>query len=156
MIVIVMMMRVMMRVEMMMVVIVLMKMFVITVAMMMVLIMTTSQINPSYECGKWMKVKVAKWCWKKWNGPILMHIYDKQCEIMQKNQWKGPNFQTWCFYNGRSLSDRSSLLKRRKQGRLKRILLKILNRYDPSRVGPCESWRPEDSKNVVLFEIWRF
>ena len=24
--------------------------------------MTTSQINPSYECGKWMKVKVAKWC----------------------------------------------------------------------------------------------
>ena len=26
---------------------------------------TRSQINPSYECGKWMKVKVAKWCWKK-------------------------------------------------------------------------------------------
>ena len=21
---------------------------------------------------------------KKWNGPILMHIHDKQCEIMQK------------------------------------------------------------------------
>ena len=73
--------------------------------------MTTSQINPSYECGKWMKVKVAKWCWKKWNGPILMHIYDKQYEIMQKNQWKCPNFQTSCFYNGRSLTDRSSLLK---------------------------------------------
>ena len=40
-----------------------------------------------------------------------MHIYDKQCEIMQKNQWKGPNFQIQCFYNGRSLTDRSSLLK---------------------------------------------
>ena len=73
--------------------------------------MTRSQINPSYECGKWMKVKVAKWCWKKWNGPFLMHIYDKQCEIMQKNQWKGPNFQIQCFYNERSLTDRSSLLK---------------------------------------------
>ena len=72
---------------------------------------TRSQINHSYESGKWMKVKVAKCCWKKWNGPFLMHIYDKQCEIMQKNQWKGPNFQTWCFYNGRSLTDRSSLLK---------------------------------------------
>ena len=31
---------------------------------------------------------------KKCNGPILMHIYDKKCEIVQKNQWKGPNFQT--------------------------------------------------------------
>ena len=72
---------------------------------------TRSQINHSYESGRWMKVKVAKCCWKKWNGPFLMHIYDKQCEIMQKNQWKGPNFQTWCFYNGRSLTDRSSLLK---------------------------------------------
>ena len=32
----------------------------------------------------------------------LMHIYDKQCGIMQKNQWKGPNFQIQCFYNGTS------------------------------------------------------
>ena len=73
--------------------------------------MTRSQINHSYESGKWLKVKVAKWCWKKWNWPILMHIYDNQCEIMQKNQWKGPNFQIQCFYNERSLTDRSSLLK---------------------------------------------
>ena len=28
-----------------------------------------------------------------------MHIYDKQCEIMQKNQWKSPNIQIECFYN---------------------------------------------------------
>ena len=54
---------------------------------------TASQKNPSYECGEGMKLKVVKWCWKKWNWPILMHIYDKQCEIMQKNQWKIPNFQ---------------------------------------------------------------
>ena len=60
--IVIVMMTIVMRVKMMMVVIMLMKMFVITVAMMMVLIMTTSQINPSYECGKWMKVKVAKWC----------------------------------------------------------------------------------------------
>ena len=62
--------------------------------------MTASQLNPSYECGEGMKVKVVKWCWKKWNWPILMHIYDKQCEIMQKNQWKSPNIQIQCFYNG--------------------------------------------------------
>ena len=43
-----------------------------------------------------------------------MHIYDKQCEIIQKNQWKGSNFQIQCFYNGRSLTDRSSLLKTQK------------------------------------------
>ena len=29
------------------------------------LTMTRSQINPSYESGKWMTVKVAKWSWKK-------------------------------------------------------------------------------------------
>ena len=27
--------------------------------------MTRSQFNHSYESGKWMKVKVAKCCWKK-------------------------------------------------------------------------------------------
>ena len=47
---------------------------------------TASQLNPSYECGEGMKVKVVKWCLKKWNWPILMHTYDKKCEIMQKNQ----------------------------------------------------------------------
>ena len=26
-----------------------------------------------------------------------MHIYDKQCEIMQKNQWKSQTFQILCF-----------------------------------------------------------
>ena len=30
-----------------------------------------------------------------------MHIYDKQCEIMQKNQWKSPNFQISVFTMGR-------------------------------------------------------
>ena len=32
------------------------------------------------------------WKWK----------YDKQCEIMQTNQWKSPNFQIQCFFNGTS------------------------------------------------------
>ena len=27
-----------------------------------------------------------------------MHIYDKQCEIMQKNKWKSPNIQIQFFY----------------------------------------------------------
>ena len=35
-------------------------------------------------------------------------------------------------------------------------LLEILILKHISRVAPCESWRPEDSENVVVFEIWRF
>ena len=52
--------------------------------------MTASQYNPWFEFQSWMKVKVVKWCRKKkkWNEHNLMHIYHKQCEIMQKNQWK--------------------------------------------------------------------
>ena len=46
------------------------------------------------------------------------------------------------------------MLKTQKKGKLKRELLKILNWYDLSRVGPCEKAHPEDSKNVVVFEIW--
>ena len=37
--------------------------------------------------------------------------------------------------------------------KLKRNLLQFLKRYDLYRVVPCESWRPEDSKNVVVFEF---
>ena len=32
----------------------------------------------------WMKVKVAKWWWRRSNGLIMMHIYDKQWSIIQK------------------------------------------------------------------------
>ena len=63
------------------------------------------------QSRSWTKVKVVKWCQKRWNWPILMYIYHKQCEIIQKIQWKGSNSQLQCFYNGRSLTDRSSLLK---------------------------------------------
>ena len=37
--------------------------------------------------------------------------------------------------------------------RLKRKLLKILRRYDLSRVVPRERARPEHSERVVVFEI---
>ena len=46
--------------------------------------------------------------------------------------------------------------KTQKLEKLKRKLLKILKRYDLSRVAPCESWRPEVSENVVVFEDWSF
>ena len=52
---------------------------------------------------------------------------------------------------------RSSVLKTPKKTqkleKLKRKLLKILKRYDLSRVVPCERARPGHSKNVVVFEI---
>ena len=66
------------------------------------LYMTRNRLRVAFESGKGVKVKVVKWCWKKWNGPILMHISAKQCEIMQKNQWKGSNGQIHCFCKGKS------------------------------------------------------
>ena len=77
--------------------------------------MTRSQFNHSYESGKWIKVKVAKCCWKKWNGPFLMHIYDKQCEIMQKNNRRAQTFRFSVF----TIDVRSSLLKLMKTGQIK-------------------------------------
>ena len=73
--------------------------------------MTNSQIRDTLLCQSREKLKVVKWCQKRWNWPILMYIYHKQCEIIQKIQWKGSNSQLQCFYNGRLLTDRSSLLK---------------------------------------------
>ena len=43
--------------------------------------------------------------------------------------------------------------KTQKLEKLKCKLLKILKRYDLSRVVPCERARPGHSKNVVVFEI---
>ena len=45
--------------------------------------MTTSQINPSYKCRKWRKMKVANWCWKKWKGPG----YSFEWEFKSFNSW---------------------------------------------------------------------
>ena len=44
-----------------------------------------------------MKVKVVKWCRKKWNEHNLMYIYHKQCEIKQKIQWNSSNGQLQPF-----------------------------------------------------------
>ena len=46
--------------------------------------------------------------------------------------------------------------KTQKLEKLKRKLLKILNRCDLYRVVPCERERPGNSEYVVVFEIWRF
>jgi len=78
------------------------------------LIMTHCELVWWEQSRNWTKVKVVKWCQKRWNWPILMYIYHIQCEILQKIQWKGSNSQLQCFYNGRSLTDRSSLLKTQK------------------------------------------
>ena len=59
-----------------------------------------------------------------------MHIYDKQCGIMQKNQWKGPNFQIRCFTMGRQELCAENAQKTPKLEKLKRKLLNVLKRYD--------------------------
>ena len=118
--------------------------------------MTRNKMRVAIESGKGMKVKVVKLCWNKWNGPFFMHIYDKQCGIMQKNQWKGSNFQIQCFYNGTSGALCWKRQKTPKLEKLKRKLLNFLKMYDLYRVVPWESQRPGNSENVVVFEFWRF
>jgi len=48
---------------------------------------------------------------------------------------------------------RGSVLKMQKKHKTKTQKIKILKRYDLSRVVPCERARPEHSENVVVFEI---
>ena len=48
------------------------------------------------------------WKWpesgcNRWNMVNLIHIYAKQCEIMQKNWWKSSNGQIHCFTRGNQL-----------------------------------------------------
>ena len=62
-----------------------------------ILLMTNSQIRDTLHCQSQTKVKVVKWCWNKWNGHILVHIYHKQCEFIQKIRWKGSNGQFQWF-----------------------------------------------------------
>ena len=72
--------------------------------------MTASQYNPWFEFQSWMKVKVVKWCRKKkkWNEHNLMHIYHKQCEIMQKNQWNSSkaNFTDFPLTDGAAVEQK--------------------------------------------------
>ena len=44
-----------------------------------------SQLVWSFESQSRVKVKVVKWCRKKWFDHNQMYIYHKQCEILQKN-----------------------------------------------------------------------
>ena len=64
---------------------------------------TRSRLMSWFQSRKWVKVKVVKLCFKKWNGHILMHIYHKQCEIIQKIRWKSSNGQFHCFCKGNQL-----------------------------------------------------
>ena len=98
-----------------------------------------------------MKVKVVKWGRKNWNEHDLMHIYHKQCEIIQKlneiaqtarftvftmcGSWK-----SWFFM------------------KTSQTELHCWPQFTPVWLfqgSPCESWRPGLSENVVLFQVWR-
>ena len=51
-----------------------------------IVIRTQCQNEFRIPSGRTQKLKVAKWCWKQQNEHILMYIYHKQCENMQKIQ----------------------------------------------------------------------
>ena len=54
---------------------------------------TDFNLMEAQQSGKGPNLKVAKWWWKRWSGPIFLHIYDKRLWNYTKNQWKGSNFQ---------------------------------------------------------------
>ena len=63
-----------------------------------VLFTTQSRLMSWYESCRWVKVKVIKWCQKKWNEHNLMYICHKQCEIMHKFQRNSSNGPFHCFH----------------------------------------------------------
>ena len=106
--------------------------------------------------GRTPKLKVAQRCWKQLSEHNLMYIYHKQCENMQKIQWKSSNGQIQWFMQATSGALCRKPKKQGKQEKLKRELLKIYQYYNLSRVALCWRAYPGLSKNVVLFNIWRF
>ena len=48
-----------------------------------------SDLNPFSKC--------PKSGWNRWNMLNVIHIYVKQCEIMQKSRWKHSNGKIHCF-----------------------------------------------------------
>ena len=84
-----------------------------------------------------------------------MHIYDKQCEIMQNKSMEESKLSDLVFLQWDVRSSVLKTLKNTKTRETKTQITQILKRYDLSRVS-CERARPEHSENVVVFEIWRF
>ena len=110
--------------------------------------MTQSQLVWSFESQSRVKVKVVKWCRKKWFDHNLMYIYHKQCEILQKKITE--TAQTFNF------SDFPLILcgngpKGTKTTQTQTLFSQIGTFFWGIQGIPSESWRPGLSENVVVF-----
>ena len=101
---------------------------------------------------KLVKVKVVKWCRKKWNEHNLMYIYHKQCEIKQKIQWNSSNGQLHWFLID-FLWKWSIMDQNYANANAFFSVANIFKRYPGM---PYESWCPAVSENVVFFMLWFF
>ena len=115
-------------------------------------LMTRNKMRVAIESGKGMKVKVVKLCWNKWNGPFLCISMTNNVESCKKINGRVQTFRFSVFTMGRQELCAENAKKTPKLEKLKRKLLNFLKRYDLYRVVPWESWRPENSENVVVFE----
>ena len=102
-----------------------------------------------------MKVKVVKWCRKKWNEHNMIYIYHKQCEI--KIQWNSSNGQLHWF----PIDSLWKWSKRDQNYANANVFSQIGNFFGGIQGMPSESWRPGLSENVVVFvaiifkpELW--
>ena len=86
----------------------------------------------SFESQSRMKVKVVKWCRKKWFDHNLMYIYHKQCEILQKKSPKQLKHSISVISHWFSVE-------------------MVQKKFWGIQGMPSESWRPGLSENVVVF-----
>ena len=77
-------------------------------------------------------------------------------ESCKKIDGRVQTFRFSVFTMGRQELCAENTKKTPKLEKLKRNLLQFFKRYDLYKVVPWESWRPENSENVVVFEFWRF
>ena len=104
----------------------------------------------SFESQSRVKVKVVKWCRKKWFDHNQMYIYHKQCEILQKNHRNSSNiqFQWFPIEKGRKLCKR----KRWNGWSKKMIELETTTFSEPPgrQLSDGKPWIPQ--KNVPIWE----
>ena len=114
--------------------------------------MTHNQLRVAIECRKGVKVKVVKWCWKKWSGPILMHIYAKQCEIMQKIDEKAPTVKFTVLQGEIS----SVVLKTWKTRKTNTWITQIFQILYPTQGGTMWTLTSSAFRQCGTFWAWQF
>ena len=89
-------------------------------------------------------------------GPIVMHIYDKQCEIVQKNQWKSSNGRLQCFYNGTTVTSGALSWKRLFNRKTKMPVPQFFQIQWPIQGGTMSKGTARAFQKKLTYQPWEF